>query len=160
MSQVPAALRGTAWEDWIATAPPVSLDTSGKAYYADAMHWLAETPGPNAVPDETERSALLIWITRYQQKLLNGKNDGPSLGEDRLILGFWSFLAGTIGSTLAAKLGLLFLGPAPVVVAAAMALTTITYAAVSVGKNARKATRNRMIQTVIDRLERLAERLS
>jgi hypothetical protein len=154
---IPTALRGTAWEIWLRDAPDTDVDENGDAFYGAARNWLGNHPGGNSRPDDVQLNALADWASRYQILLLSQMIEEPGLGEDRLVLAFWSTVGGVAGASVVAKLGLAATTLAGPFVAGGLGVLAAGFAAASILRNARKSRRQRMIKGICLELQRVIQ---
>jgi hypothetical protein len=175
--QRPTAPWDSDWRYWLERAPPVIIDEAGDAFLADARRWLDDIPhtGDGNIIKEPwkyaplaslnagdfQHGAVLInAITRYQMALLKCKEDEVSLGTDRLQQAIASTVFGTMGASIATKLGLTTLIASAAFAATGAGVIGIGYAIASVRRNSIKARRNRIINEIYDALETVIARLS
>jgi hypothetical protein len=151
-------LQSTAWAGWIEDAPTTEIADNADSFHSAAMKWLGDAPGHNAALTAEEIDALSQWVTKYQLKLLGQMIDEPGLGEDRLIMAFWSTIGGAVGVSAVAKLGIAVTLAGPIV-ASGLGILAAGFASASILKNSKKARRQRMIREVETSLTALIDKL-
>lgn len=160
MTPVPAKL-APAIRQWLSEAPAVDVDDEGDAFHSRALRWLGEWNEIARAHDAHQNQELLLWLTRYQMALLNSKDSGVSLGNDRLSQAFWAMIIAVVGAAIVATSPASTgdIVTAAAFVAIASGAVAVGHACYSVWNGVRKLRRNRQIQAIYDRVERIAQTL-
>jgi hypothetical protein len=157
MRPCPSILKSTAWESWIDLAPIVDRGATIDAFFKATGKWLAETPRHNGNLNDMEMDALIGWIETYQIDLIKAKVEEPGLNDDRLLIAFWSLVAGVAGSSVWAKLAISVFIPASVAVTFGLGLIALGCGAAAVLKASAKARRWRMLNGLDLQLEAIKQ---